>query len=171
MNQRLFAAVNPSHAMHVQEIKRRLTGQQLGTKSSRRSADKPLKKRSSSACQPLVVPPFDLHRIHFIRASEETSRALVFVSLEVEWKAVLWPNWAAPICPAPVPPRPPRLAALCLAPPQLASARLAPSRPNRRAFPRPVARGMSGFWSRQVFYCCMLYSLISLKSLHLQSIY
>ena len=80
----------------------------------------------------------DLHRISFVHASEETFRTVVFDALEGKRVGRLLgePTRRRPVLPRPVPPRP---APLCAAP------------------PRP-ARGMSGFWVRQVVFVSSFYA-------------
>ena len=67
------------HALHEKGLqrqnRRRSTGQQLGTKSASRPADKPQVNRLSTAD---FVPAFGLHRISLVRASEEMLRTIVF---------------------------------------------------------------------------------------------
>ena len=98
-------------------------------KSGRRSADKRLVNRSSTA----VVFPIGLHRILFVRASGETFKT-IFFALEGKREGCFLgePTRRRSVLPRPAPPR--------------------PATPPCAASPRP-ARCMSGFWTGQVIPC------------------
>ena len=85
-------------------------GQQPGTKSGRGPAN----RLSSTAC---CVPRSGLHRISFVRASEELSRTVFFGALEAKIDGSLLGEQPRrhPVPPRPVPPD--RRAPLHLAPP------------------------------------------------------
>ena len=91
--------------------RRRSTGQQPRTKSGRGPADNPDVNWSSTA---RCVPRIGLHGISFIRASEETSRRVVFDARGGKMVGCLL---GAPTCRRPTLPRPPRPAPLCPARP------------------------------------------------------
>ena len=112
MDRRLFVSVNPFHARHVRELAktkwRRPTGQQQGTKSGHRPGnkldipghalhEKGLQRQKSvgplassqerKALLVLVInrgvcSSIGLHRVSFVRASEELFRTVVFDALE-----------------------------------------------------------------------------------------
>ena len=110
--------------------RRRYTGQKPGTKS----ASRPVIDRLSTAVQPPFKcefrSSFGLHRIFFVPASRGTPRKIFYHCLEKETFFIFWAN--TPVvcvlcCPSPPGPAVPPCAA-----------------------PYRFARGISGFWIRQV---------------------
>ena len=92
-------------------------------KSARGSGDKPLVDR-------WLCSPIRLHGDSFVRASEESVGTVVFDALGARGSAVSWADRSVGVPSCPAQPRP-------AAPPS--------------AVPTRPARGMSGFWIRQVF--------------------
>ena len=125
------------HALHEKglqrQIRRLFTGQQPVTQNDRTPADKPRINRLLTANTQVanrgVCSSISLHRISFVRASEESSRTVVFDPLD--GKKVVSPGEQTRR--RPNPPRP--------ASPRLASSRPVPSR---------TACDMFGCWTRQV---------------------
>ena len=98
--------------------RRRYIGQQPRTKSGRRPADKPRINRGSTArCN-------GLHKVSFVRASEETFRTIVSDALWSMRDGCVPGEPTRRLRSCPVPPRPPALL---------------------WAAPKRSARGMSGF--------------------------
>ena len=119
----------PGHPLHENGLQRQVSVDTLVSSQGGTAAVVPVINRLSTV---RCVPPMGLHRISFVRASEETFRTAIFDALEGKRDGCLLGEQTRR---RPVLPRPaqPRLAATpCAAPP-------------RRA------RGMSGFWIRQVF--------------------
>ena len=92
--------------------------------------------RWSTGCQPVVNRGFcssiGLHRISFVRACEETFRTVVYDTLGARGTFGFMANRPVGIM----------FCLFCRAPPRLAAARC--------AVPTRTARGMFGFWTRQV---------------------
>ena len=116
----------PGHALREKGLQRQKsvesTGQQPGTKSASRPADKPVTHRLSTGG---FVPAFGLHRVSLVRASGRTFRRRVLDSLEGARNACLLGELFCRRQSCPTPPR----------------------RPAVRSDP---TRGMLGFWIRQV---------------------
>ena len=110
-------------------VTHRYIGQQPGTKSDRRPADKPRINRSSTAG--FVLPSVYTGSPLFVLVKKRPSGFSSTV-WRVRGRVVSWANQSVGVPSCPSPPRP--------AVPPCA----APSRP---------ARGMSGFWNRQVGRC------------------
>ena len=118
-------------------IRHRSISQQPGTKSGRRPAGKARVQRSSCS----------LVRFTCTVVLPKRLRGHLCSSLwKSKWKVVLWPNRSVPPCPGSAAPRSPRLDSRRAARTPLASPGSVQPRP---AVLRP-ARGMSGFWIRQV---------------------
>ena len=124
----------PGHALYEKGLQRQIGVGTLVSSQERRGLAVPSTNRGSTAGQPLVNRGFSssvgLHRISFVRASEETSRTVSSIRWRARGRVVSWPDRpdGVPSYPAPTP----------LAAPPCA----APTRP---------ARSVSGFWIRQVY--------------------
>ena len=127
----------PGHALHEKGLQKQIGVGTLVSSQERRAlfvllinhgsaADKPVVNRWSTAG---FVPPSVLNTNEIVRASEETFRTVFSIRWGARGWVVSWPDRPNGVPSFPAPPRP--------APPPCA----APTRP---------ARGVSGFWIRQV---------------------
>ena len=104
--------VIPGHALHEKGLQRQIGDGTLVSSQERRALAVPLINRGTIAGQPRVNRSFrssiGLHRISFVRASEETSRT-VFGSLEGKREGCLLAGSTRrrPVLPSPAPPRRP----------------------------------------------------------------
>ena len=113
--------------MHEKGLQRQISIGTLVNSQERRAAVVLRTNRLSTAS---FAPPSVLQRISFVRASEDTFRTVSSMPWKAQGAVVgLWANRPVGVPSYPVPPR--------------------PAAPSCAAPPRP-ARGMSGFWTRQV---------------------
>ena len=127
----------PGRALHEKGLQRQIGVGTLVSSQERRAPAVPLINRLATAGQPLVnrgstadfVPPSVYIGFRFVRASEETFRTVFSIRWRARGRVVSGPDRPNGVPSYPAPPRP-------AAPPCSA-----PTRP---------ARGVSGFWIRQV---------------------